>query len=575
MVTRRAVDFCPTIGRAEVVVPNKTVVVGFNGERRQVDSGTTVTQFLHSYFGELPRDILAALVNRRMVMLDFPLRGLHVELEAVRTSTREGEAVARRTASLLLLESTRELYPEVRLVVGQSLGGGYFYRWLADRAPSEQEVASILRRMEELCAEDRPFVRQVMTLEQAEATFRAQGQESKLQLLATHRGSTVPVVSCGEVVDIVHGPVAPSAGRIRGFSLVPYEDGVLLRFPRNGDAAHLPPLLPQPRLFAAYRETRRWNEVLGVAHVGSLNRLCLSGEISEVIRIAEGFHEKKIAEIADRIASCRDRVRLVLVAGPSSSGKTTFIRRLGIQLRVNGIRPVGLSLDNFFVDREQTPMGPDGKPDWEALEALDLPLFNAGLTALLRGEEVELPRYDFTLGRRVARDRWARHHLAHDEVLLVEGIHGLNPRLTEAVPDGMKFRVFISALTQLTLDDHNRIFTSDSRLLRRIVRDRLFRNHPATRTLEMWGSVRRGEARGIFPFQEGADAMFNSALVYEPAVLKVFAERFLLEVPRERPAYTEAYRLLKFLAWFVPVFQDDVPSTSILREFIGGSPFES
>ena len=259
---------------------------------------------------------------------------------------------------------------------------------------------------------------------------------------------------------------------------------------------------------------------------------------------------------------------------PSASGKTTFIRRLAIQLRVNGIRPVGVSLDNYFVDREQTPLGPDGKPDWEALEALDLDLFNAGLTAFLRGEDVDLPRYDFTLGRRVARDRWVRQRLAKDEVLLVEGIHGLNPRLTEAIPDNTKFRIFISALTQLTLDEHNRIFTSDSRLLRRIVRDRLSRGHPATRTLEMWESVRRGEARGIFPFQEGADVMFNSALVYEPAVLKVFAERFLLEVPREHPAYTEAYRLLKFLAWFVPVFQDDVPSTSILREFIGGSAFE-
>ncbi len=557
-------------------MPNKTVVVGFNGERRQVETGTTVTQFLQGYYGDLPRDILAALVNRRMVMLDFPLRGLHVELEAVRTSTREGEAVARRTASLLLLEATRELYPEVRLVVGQSLGGGYFYRWLADRAPSEQEVSSHP-------APDGGDVRRGPAASPAgDDPGAGRGDVPRARAGSRSSSFSRPTgappcrwSSCGEVVDIVHGPVAPSAGRVRGFSLVPYEDGVLLRFPRNGDAAHLPPLLPQPRLFATYRETRRWNEVLGVAHVGSLNRLSLSGEISEVIRIAEGFHEKKVAEIADRIASCRDRVRLVLVAGPSSSGKTTFIRRLGIQLRVNGIRPVGLSLDNFFVDREQTPLGPDGKPDYEALEALDLPLFNSGLAALMHGEEVELPRYDFTLGRRVARDRWARHHLANDEVLLVEGIHGLNPRLTEAVPDGMKFRIFISALTQLTLDDHNRIFTSDSRLLRRIVRDRLFRGHPATRTLEMWGSVRRGEARGIFPFQEGADVMFNSALVYEPAVLKVFAERFLLEVPREHPAYTEAYRLLKFLAWFVPVFQDDVPSTSILREFIGGSPFES
>jgi uridine kinase len=361
---------------------------------------------------------------------------------------------------------------------------------------------------------------------------------------------------------------------VRGFAVVPYENGLLLRFPRNGDAAHLPPLAPQPKLFAAYRETRRWNELLGLANVGSLNRMCLSGEISEQIRIAEGFHEKKIAGIADLVAQESRRVRFVLVAGPSSSGKTTFIRRLAVQLRVNGIQPVGLSLDNYFLDRDRTPVGADGKPDYEALEALDLELFNAHLAALQRGDEAEMPRYDFVRGKRADRDRWARQRLLPNQVLLVEGIHALNHRLTEAVPEQAKYRVFISALTQLILDDHNRIFTSDTRLLRRIVRDRLFRGHPATRTLEMWSAVRRGEARGIFPFQEEADVIFNSALVYEPAVLRVFAERFLLEVPREHPAYTEAYRLLKFLGWFVPVFPDEVPHTSILREFIGGSAFE-
>jgi uridine kinase len=330
---------------------------------------------------------------------------------------------------------------------------------------------------------------------------------------------------------------------------------------------------PQPKLFAIYRETRRWNEVLGVANVGALNRMCLSGEISEVIRIAEGFQEKRVAQIADAIAAERQRVRLVLVAGPSASGKTTFIKRLGIQLRVNGIQPVGLSLDNYFVNREKTPLDSDGKPDYEAIEALDLELLNVQLDAVLRGEDVAVPRYNFLTGMRDGPYRSTTLRLEPNQVLLVEGIHALNPQLTAAIPEATKFRLFISALTQLTLDDHNRIFTSDSRLLRRLVRDRLYRGHPATRTLEMWNSVRRGEARGIFPFQEQADLMFNSALVYEPAVLRVYAERFLLEVPREHPAYTEAYRLLKFLSWFVPIFQDDVPQTSLLREFIGGSAF--
>ena len=556
-------------------MPERTVVVIFEGERSQVSSGTTVAQFLAQRQGSAAVDVLAALVNRRLVMLDFPLRGLSVELEAVRAASREGEAVLRRSASLVLLEAARELHPEVRLVVGQSLGGGYFYSWHGPTPLTAGTVASLSRRIDEICREDRPFTRWTATWEEAEALFRSRGEESKLELLATFRSSTVPLVTCGQFVDIAHGAVVPATGRIRGFAVVPYEDGLLLRFPRNGDPTRLQPLSPQPRLFATYRETRRWNEVLGVAHVGSLNRLCLSGGIAEVIRIAEGFHEKKIAQIADAIQIRRDTLRVVLVAGPSASGKTTFIRRLGIQLQVNGIRPVGLSLDNYFVDRGQTPAGADGQPDYESIEALDLELFNAHLAALLHGEEVEVPRYDFVLGRRIARDRWTSQRLAAEEVLLIEGIHGLNHRLTAAVPESAKFRVYISALTQLTLDDHNRIFTSDARLLRRIVRDRLFRGHPATHTLEMWANVRRGEARWIFPFQERADIIFNSALVYEKAVLRVFAERFLLEVPREHPAYTEAYRLLKFLSWFVPVLQDDVPQTSILREFIGGSAFET
>jgi uridine kinase len=557
-----------------VVVTHDAVVVNFEGERRQVASGTTVEQFLIQALGTVPRDVVAALVNRRLVMLDFPILGFQVDLETVRTSSREGEAVARQSASIVLIEAVRELYPEARLVVGQSLGGGYFYSWQSRTQLTPQTVASIERRMHEICSENRRFERRRATTEEAEAIFRASGDDSKLALLATHRSSTVALVSCGSFVDISHNVTASSTGRVRGFAVVPYENGLLLRFPRNGDAAHLPPLAPQPKLFAAYRETRRWNELLGLANVGSLNRMCLSGEISEQIRIAEGFHEKKIAGIADLVAQESRRVRFVLVAGPSSSGKTTFIRRLAVQLRVNGIQPVGLSLDNYFLDRDRTPVGADGKPDYEALEALDLELFNAHLAALQRGDEAEMPRYDFVRGKRADRDRWARQRLLPNQVLLVEGIHALNHRLTEAVPEQAKYRVFISALTQLILDDHNRIFTSDTRLLRRIVRDRLFRGHPATRTLEMWSAVRRGEARGIFPFQEEADVIFNSALVYEPAVLRVFAERFLLEVPREHPAYTEAYRLLKFLGWFVPVFPDEVPHTSILREFIGGSAFE-
>jgi uridine kinase len=301
--------------------------------------------------------------------------------------------------------------------------------------------------------------------------------------------------------------------------------------------------------------------------------LCLNGKVGELVRIAEGLHEKKIARVADEIYRRRPRLRLVLVAGPSSSGKTTFAQRLGTQLRVNGIDPVSLSLDNYYVNREDTPIDDDGHPDFEALEAIDLELFHRHLKDLLAGNEVATPRFDFVHGRRKDASDWVPMRLEENQVLVVEGIHGLNEKLTETVPQAQKYRIFISALSQLAIDDHNRIFTADARLIRRIVRDRRYRGFTAERTLQLWERVRRGEARWIFPFQEDADVMFNSALVYEPAVLKTYAERFLLQVPRTSPAYPEAFRLLKFLSMFVPIFPDEVPYTSILREFIGGSAF--
>jgi uridine kinase len=400
------------------------------------------------------------------------------------------------------------------------------------------------------------------------------GYVGKLALLETRRSSTVHTMSCGRFVDLALGPCAPHTGCLPSFGVMPYGDGLVLQFPRRSDRSRLPEFTPRPKLFATYLETRAWKELLGVHHLGQLNRLCLDGGVRDLVRVAEGLHEKKIGQIADQITSRQPRVRLVLVAGPSGSGKTTFAHRLGIQLRVNGIEPVALSLDNYYVDREMTPRGEDGEPDFEALEAIDLPLFRQQLAELLAGREVATPRFSFQHGRRMDPDAWVPMRLLDDEVLVIEGIHGLNQRLTESIPESSTFRIFISALSQLAIDDHNRIFTADARLIRRIVRDRRYRGFTAERTLELWDKVRRGEGRWIFPFQERADVMFNSALVFEPAVLKTYAERFLLQVPRTSPAYTEAFRLLKGLSMFVPIFPDEVPQTSILREFIGGSGFE-
>jgi uridine kinase len=552
---------------------NDKVAIRYRGTVHSVDSGVRVDEFLSGINGGIPDTVLSALVNRRQVMLDFPLRG-EVDLELVKFGDREGESVYKRSVSLMFYEACFELYPEARTIIGQSLGNCYHYQIKGEHPSLEEMAPSIEERMVELHRERRPFRRDTVTIEEAEKHCHAWGFEDKLLLLATRRSSTVHTISCGQFVDIAYGPCAPHTGCCPTFGVMPFEDGLLLRFPRRADRSLLPGFTPRPLLYTTYVETRRWQELLGVQNVGQLNKLCLDSDSGHIIRIAEGLHEKKTARIADEIVSREPRVRLITIAGPSSSGKTTFAKRLGIQLWVNGIDMVSLSLDNYYVNRQDTPLDDEGNLDFESLEAIDLELFHRHLADLMEGREVLTPRFDFVTGHRKPEVDWVPLRLADHQVLSIEGIHGLNDRLTSSVPRKHKYRIFISALSQLAVDDHNRIFTSDARLVRRIVRDHLYRGFDAERTLDLWERVRRGEGRWIFPFQEQADVMFNSALVYEPAVLKIFAERFLLHVPRTNPAYTEAYRLLKHLAMFVPIFPDEVPQTSILREFIGGSSFK-
>ncbi len=552
---------------------NNRVEVRYQGEIRRVESGIRVDEFLRGINGSVPDTVLCALVNRRQVMLDFPLRG-EVDLELVCYGDRGGESVYKRSVSLMFNEACRMLYPEARTVIGQSLGNCYHYQLRGTHPDLEEMAPAIEEAMRLIHQESRTFHRLTVTIEEAEKYCRVNGCEDKLGLLATRRSSTVHVITCGQFRDLAYGPYAPHTGCCPTFGVIPYEDGLMLRFPRRADRNHLPRFSPRPLLYATYAETRRWQELLGAQNVGQLNRLCLDGKIRDILRIAEGLHEKKISRVADNILSREPRVRLVTIAGPSSSGKTTFAKRLGIQLMVNGIEMVSLSLDNYYVNREDTPLDEQGNLDFEALEAIDLELFHSQLADLLAGREVRTPRFDFVTGQREKNENWVPMRLGDDQVLVVEGIHGLNDRLTQSVPKEHCFRIFISALSQLAIDDHNRIFTSDARLIRRLVRDHLFRGFTAERTLQLWESVRRGEGKWIFPFQEQADVMFNSALVYEPAVLKVYAERFLLQVPRSSPAYTEAYRLLKHLSIFVPIFPDEVPQTSLLREFIGGSSFK-
>jgi uridine kinase len=554
------------------IMENNQVEVRYRGAVHRVESGIRVDDFLRDINGEIPDTVLSALVNRRQVMLDFPLRG-QVDLELVRFGDREGESVYKRSVSLMFYEACRELFPDARTVIGQSLGNCYHYQVRGDHPALDEMAPALEDRMRELFRENRPFRRSTVTIEEAEKYCRVHSCEDKLLLLATRRSSNVHTITCGVFVDLAIGPYAPNTRCCPTFGVMPFEDGLLLRFPRRADRSLVPRFTPRPLLFKTYVETRRWQEVLGVQNVGQLNQLCLNDEIHSIIRIAEGLHEKKISQVADEILSRRPRVHLVTIAGPSSSGKTTFAKRLGIQLRVNGIEMVSLSLDNYYVNRDETPRDDQGRPDFESLEAIDLELFHRHLAELMKGGEILTPRFDFVSGTRKSENAWGLMRLEDHQLLVVEGIHGLNNRLTQSVPQEQKYRIFISALSQLAIDDHNRIFTSDARLIRRIVRDHLFRGFTAERTLDLWGRVRRGEGRWIFPFQEQADVMFNSAVVYEPAVLKTYAERFLLQVPRTSKAYTEAYRLLKGLSLFVPIFPDEVPHTSILREFIGGSTF--
>ena len=552
---------------------NESIVrVRYHGEDHSVPDGTRVDQFIREVDGEIGDTVLAALVNRRKVMLDFPLRG-RVDLELVRFGDREGESVYKRSVCLLFHEACAELFPGAELIVGQSLGNCYHYQ-IRGEFPELAEMARALEeRMTVIRDEPRAFLRRTVTVEELESYFRREKREDKLDLLTTRRSSTVHTISCGGFVDIAHGPYAPDTSCLPTFGVLPFGDGLVLRFPRRSDRQNLPRFTPRELLFKTYVETRHWQELLGVQRVGQLNRICLDGNVRHVVRVAEGLHEKKISRIADDICARLPKVKLVTIAGPSSSGKTTFSKRLGIQLRVNGIEPVALSLDNYYVNRSETPLDEDGQPDFESIEAIDLTLFQEQLLALQEGREVRTPRFDFVTGLRVPEGQWVPMQLEEGQILVIEGIHGLNPRLTSALSKDSIFRVYVSALSQLAIDDHNRIFTSDARLIRRIVRDHLFRGFTAERTLDMWERVRRGEAKWIFPFQEQADVMFDSALVYEPAVLKVFAERFLLQVPRSSPTYTEAYRLLKVLSMLVAVFPDEVPHTSLLREFIGGSTF--
>lgn len=549
---------------------DKVLITYSNGRTCEYAKGVTLLELSRNEAHRYITPVVAAKVNNGIKDLQSVVQQ-NSKIDFIDFYSSDGMKVYQRSMTLVMIAAAQELFPGCEITVEHSLSKGLYCELHHGRDVTPEDVERLEQHMQQIIAEDRPIERKVVPKNEAIELFKAVGRMEQVSLLEHLDRETVVLYYCGQVYDYLYGTMTPSTGYLKVFELKNYPPGIILRLPEKEAPDKLPQFSENPKLFKVFQEAAEWGNILRCSYVANLNEHTKAGGIGDIIRVAEALHEKKLAEIADYIASHHNEVRVILVAGPSSSGKTTFAQRLNIQLRVNGLWPVPISLDDYFVDRDRTPVDENGEYDFEAIEAIDLPLFNAHLARILAGEEVEMPTYNFMTGKREYRGH--RIKVDKGQPLIIEGIHGLNERLTSAVPRHCKIKIYISALTQLSIDSHNRIPTTDARLIRRIVRDSKFRSHDALMTLRMWNSVRRGEERNIFPFQEQADLMFNSALIYELAVLKKYAEPLLQKVTNQDPEYSEAKRLLNFLEYFDSVEDDDIPHNSILREFIGKSCF--
>ncbi len=521
-----------------------------------------------------PHPFLAAYVNNRIKELNYRIY-TPVTLRFVDITSFAGIRVYQRTAWFLLQKAVRDLYPGHTLHIRHSMGQSGFYCEIDGIDEfSTAEAAALKEQMRQLADRNLPICRHKALTSEIRARFVEEGFADKVALLDTRPRLYSDIYTLDDTVGYFYGSLAATTGYITLFELDPYYNGLYLALPLRTAPDRVVKVVHQEKMFDIFREYQSWVKIMGVPTVGAVNSKVLAGDAGGMIKIAEAFHERKFAEVADAIADANvtHGTRMVLISGPSSSGKTTSAKRLGIQLGVLGLTPVLISLDDYFVDRNKTPRDANGDYDYEALEAIDLELFNDHLRRLMSGQSVDIPRYDFITGRRT----WHNAPLTLDErsILIIEGIHGLNPRLTPSIPDAQKFRIYVSCFTSIAMDDLTRIATTDNRLLRRLTRDYTQRGADAVATLSRWGSVRRGEEKHIFPYQENADVMLNSSLFYEIPVLRPFAEKILREVPDTVPEYDEARRMLKFLDNFTPIAPDEIPPTSILREFIGGSSFK-
>ena len=512
-------------------------------------------------------DIILGIVNGRLRELNKKIKS-DCELSFVTTADRDGRRTYRRSVVLLLQRAIYDVYGSMtQLHVMHSLGEGYYCQ--LEKSVTEHDIDRIVCSMYSFVEKDLPITKHSAKTQYAEQLFKEKGQHDKERLLHYRRSSRVNLYELDGVVDYFYGFMAPSTGMLKYFDIVPYESGFVLLFP-GANSRSVEPLVTSNKLFHTLDDSREWSKMLGIGTIGSLNDAIAAGRGQEIMLLQEALMEQKIGNLAAQIAS-DDKKKFVMIAGPSSSGKTSFANRLSIQLIAKGRKPHPLSLDDYYVDREFCPKNPDGSFDFECLESIDIKLFNEDMNRLLKGEAVDVPSFNFKTGKREYRGR--KLVLGPDDILVIEGIHGLNDRLSQLIPSEHKFKIYISALTQLNIDEHNPLSTTDERLIRRIVRDARTRGTNAMETIAMWPSVRKGERENIFPFQEQADVMFNSALVYELAVLKVYAEPLLFGIERDCPEYLEAKRLLKLLDYFLPMPADGIPNNSLLREFVGGSCF--
>ncbi|WP_290193648.1 nucleoside kinase [uncultured Muribaculum sp.] len=534
--------------------------------------GDTLMDIYNTIADRIPEHPICAHVNNKTEDLQFPLFAPK-QVEFLTRQSPSGHRVYVRSLCMMLYKSVVDLFPGVRLIIEHSISRGYYCRLTGDITVNEDVVARLKARMTELVKRDIKFERKERLTSDVIKIFEKQGLDDKVKLLrSTHELYTV-YYRLDNVCDSYYGNLAPSTGMLNILDLQLYKDGFLLLGADSSNPSMVASPIVQEKMYHAFTDYLAFNRVIGVDNVGELNEAVASKESAMLINVAEALHDKKIGRISDDISRryAEGGARIVLIAGPSSSGKTTFTKRLAIQLMTNLLEPKMISLDDYFVNREVTPRDIDGDYDYESLYALDLETFNSDLNALIAGEEVNLPTYNFELGHRVYKGKKLK--LNSNSVLLIEGIHGLNPELTAHIDAKMKYLIYVSALTTLSIDDHNWVPTTDNRLLRRIIRDYKYRGVSATDTIKRWPSVRRGEEKWIFPFQENADAMFNSSLIFELGVMKELADDILNGVPRDIREYAEAYRLRKLLSYFTPITDRLIPSTSLLREFLGGSSF--